>query len=137
MTVQPAYHAGNIRPVQFFGIMSSILLSSALLYVPSPFPLPFSPVPPSRPLKQTSRSNKHSPQYYEIYKYREVIGISVVFMAVDLMGGVFSLLSLAFKEHFDVIAAVAYGAVVVSYLFPNPPSTDLHLVAPGCFDCRR
>ena len=37
-------------------------------------------------------------------------------MAVDLMGGVFSLLSLAFKEHFDVIAAVAYGAVVVSLL---------------------
>ena len=44
-------------------------------------------------------------------------------MAVDLMGGVFSLLSLAFKEHFDVIAAVAYGAVVVSLVTLSSTST--------------
>ena len=55
-----------------------------------------------------------SPQYYEIYKYKEVIGISILFMAVDLLGGVFSVLSLLFKPKFDVIAGVAYSAVVVS-----------------------
>lgn len=82
--IKPAYHAGNIRPVQFFGVTSSILLSLALF-----------------------------PQYYEIYKYREVIGISITFMLIDLLGGVFSDLSLAFKDHFDIIAALSYSAVVV------------------------
>ncbi len=84
---QPAYRAGNHRPVQFFGIMSSILLSSALLWVPD-LELPY-----KRDLKGPS------PQYYEIYKHREVIGISIAFMAVDLLGGVFSDLSLAFKPN--------------------------------------
>ena len=55
-----------------------------------------------------------SPQYYEIYKYREVIGISIPFMVIDLLGGVFSDLSLVFKPKFDVIAGVAYSLVVVS-----------------------
>ena len=50
----------------------------------------------------------------EIYQHREVVGISVLFMAIDLLGGVFSDLSLAFKEHFDVIAGVTYSLVVVS-----------------------
>lgn len=35
-------------------------------------------------------------------------------MAVDCLGGVFSFLSLIFKEEFDVIASVTYLAVVVS-----------------------
>ncbi|KAI0343011.1 hypothetical protein BDW22DRAFT_1329365 [Trametopsis cervina] len=82
--IRPAYRAGNHKPVQFFGIMSSILLSVALL-----------------------------PQYYEIYKHGEVIGISIPFMAIDLLGGVFSDLSLVFKPRFDVIAGVAYSLVVV------------------------
>ncbi|KAJ3544713.1 hypothetical protein NM688_g5710 [Phlebia brevispora] len=82
--IRPAYHAGNHRPIQFFGIMSSILLSSALF-----------------------------PQYCEIYKYREVIGISILFMTVDFLGGIFSDLSLAFKPKFDVIAGVAYSLVVL------------------------
>ena len=34
-------------------------------------------------------------------------------MAVDLLGGVFSLLSLIFKEEFDIIAAVTYSMVIV------------------------
>ncbi|CAL1705901.1 unnamed protein product [Somion occarium] len=81
--VRPSYRDGNSRPIQFFGIFSSVLLSIALL-----------------------------PQYYEIYKHREVIGISILFMLVDLMGGVFSILSLVFKAEFDVIAAVTYSLVV-------------------------
>lgn len=54
-----------------------------------------------------------SPQYYEIHRYHEVKGISIPFMAIDLMGGVFSDLSLVFKAKFDVIAGVAYSLVVV------------------------
>ena len=58
-----------------------------------------------------------SPQYFEIHKHRAVIGISVTFMFVDLLGGVFSDLSLAFKPKFDVIASVTYSVVIVRALF--------------------
>lgn len=82
--IRPASNAGNKRPVQFFGIFSSVLISVALL-----------------------------PQYYEIYKHREVVGISILFMLIDLLGGLFNVLSLAFKDKLDVIAAVTYSLVVV------------------------
>lgn len=75
----------NQRALQFFGILSSVIISSALF-----------------------------PQYYEIWKHGEVIGISITFMAIDLLGGVFSDLSLIFKADFDIIAAVTYTLVVVS-----------------------
>ncbi|KAF7794277.1 hypothetical protein EIP86_005410 [Pleurotus ostreatoroseus] len=89
--VRPAFNAGNIRPVQFFGIFSSVMISLALF-----------------------------PQYYEIYRRREVVGISIMFMFIDMMGGVFSVLSLVFKTEFDVIAGVTYGLVVVSkHLTPS------------------
>ena len=35
-------------------------------------------------------------------------------MAVDISGGVFSILSLAFKEEFDVYASIVYAIVIVS-----------------------
>src|SRR6267142_125416 len=63
------------------------------------------------------------PQYYEIHKYRAVLGISLTFMAIDLLGGIFSLLSLVFKRQFDVLAAVAYSLFVVRSVHP-PPSLD-------------
>ncbi|ETW79028.1 hypothetical protein HETIRDRAFT_14443, partial [Heterobasidion irregulare TC 32-1] len=72
------------RGVQFFGVLSSIMIALALI-----------------------------PQYYEIHKHRAVIGISVTFMFVDLLGGVFSDLSLAFKPKFDVIASVTYSVVIL------------------------
>ncbi|KAL6307228.1 PQ loop repeat-domain-containing protein [Sparassis latifolia] len=81
--VRPSYRRGDQGPVEAFGILSSAIISLALL-----------------------------PQYYEIYKHREVVGISVTFMTVDMLGGVFSDLSLAFKQKFDVIAAVTYSLVV-------------------------
>ncbi|KAI0766684.1 PQ loop repeat-domain-containing protein [Trametes elegans] len=81
--VNPAYLDGNERAVQFFGIFSTVLISGALL-----------------------------PQYYEIYKHKEVIGISLTFMAIDLLGGVFNDLSLAFASEFDVVAGVTYSLVV-------------------------
>jgi len=84
--VKSIYHngSGNRRPLDFFGIFSSVIISLALF-----------------------------PQYYEIWKHGEVIGISVAFMAVDLLGGVFSDLSLVFKKDPDVIATVTYSLVVV------------------------
>ena len=58
--VRPSYRRGNNRGVQFFGIMSSVLIAIGLL-----------------------------PQYYEIYRHGEVVGISIPFMAVDCLGGKF------------------------------------------------
>ncbi|AFR93270.1 integral membrane protein [Cryptococcus neoformans] len=53
------------------------------------------------------------PQYWEIYKYREVIGISILFMAIDILGGVFSFLSLLFRKDLDIAGFVSYALVVV------------------------
>ncbi len=54
-----------------------------------------------------------------------MVGISLTFMAVDLLGGVFSILSLAFKSHFDVTAAVAYSLVVVRLVLTNAASVRI------------
>ncbi|KAJ6467911.1 PQ loop repeat-domain-containing protein [Mycena sanguinolenta] len=85
--VRPAYAAGSeagARGTQFLGIFSAVIISLALL-----------------------------PQYAEIWHHRKVVGISMVFMVVDMLGGVFSDLSLAFKDQFDIIPAVTYSLVVV------------------------
>ncbi|PPR03200.1 hypothetical protein CVT26_008048 [Gymnopilus dilepis] len=84
LAVQAAHGRPRERATQFFGIFASILVAAGLF-----------------------------PQYWEIYKHREVIGLSMIFMAVDFMGGVFSVLSLVFKEDFDVIAAITYASVIV------------------------
>ncbi|VDB99899.1 unnamed protein product [Peniophora sp. CBMAI 1063] len=70
--------------VQFFGILASVMIASGLL-----------------------------PQYYDIYKRREVVGISLIFMSVDIAGGIFNDLSLVFKGEFDIIASITYTLVVV------------------------
>jgi len=54
---------------------------------------------------------------YEIYRHKEVIGISITFMTVDLLRAVFSNLSLAFKDEFDIIASISYSLVVISASF--------------------
>ncbi|KZV63180.1 PQ-loop-domain-containing protein [Peniophora sp. CONT] len=72
------------RGVQFFGIFASVMIAMGLL-----------------------------PQYYEIYKRREVVGISLIFMSVDIAGGIFNDLSLVFKGEFDIIASITYTLVVV------------------------
>lgn len=74
----------NQRAITFFGVFASVLISVGLF-----------------------------PQYWEIFKRREVIGISIPFMIIDILGGLFSDLSLVFREEFDVIAAVAYTLVIV------------------------
>ncbi|KIJ53951.1 hypothetical protein M422DRAFT_221517 [Sphaerobolus stellatus SS14] len=75
---------GDDGPVQAFGIISSVLIAGGLL-----------------------------PQYWEIWKRKEVLGISYLFIVVDTLGGLFSLLSLIFKPEFNVIAGIAYSLVVV------------------------
>lgn len=48
----------------------------------------------------------YSPQYIEIYQLKQVIGISLFFMLVDMAGGVFSVISLVFRESLDILAVV-------------------------------
>ncbi|KAG6828914.1 hypothetical protein H0H92_006300 [Tricholoma furcatifolium] len=72
----------NPRAIDFFGIFSSIMIAGGLL-----------------------------PQYYEIFKRGEVIGISIPFIAIDCLGGVFSIVSLAFRPEFDIKAGIAYSLV--------------------------
>ncbi|GJJ09066.1 hypothetical protein Clacol_003288 [Clathrus columnatus] len=74
----------NSRPVQFFGIISSVIIAIGLL-----------------------------PQYWEIWKRKEVIGISYPFIIIDTLGAVFSLLSLVFKPKLDIIASITYSVVIV------------------------
>ena len=53
----------------------------------------------------------------------------MVFMAVDIGGGVFSILSLAFKEKFDVFASITYAVVIASHLFlPLPDNYESYSV---------
>lgn len=82
--IRPSYRKGNDAGVEFIGICSTVIISVALL-----------------------------PQYYEIYKHREVVGISVLFMTIDMLGGVCNDLSLAFKSQFNVIGGVSYSLVAV------------------------
>ncbi|KAJ7751550.1 PQ loop repeat-domain-containing protein [Mycena maculata] len=85
--VGPAYRSGTsaaLRAMQFFGIFSSVLISLALI-----------------------------PQFMEIWRHREVVGISFIFMLVDIMGGLFSELSLVFKAKFDVFIGTTYSLVVL------------------------
>ena len=70
---------------------------------------------PVRIQPRFTRSSARRPQYWEIYKRKEVIGLSMTFMAVDISGGVFSILSLAFKEEFDVFASITYAVVIASH----------------------
>ncbi|TXT07129.1 hypothetical protein VHUM_03299 [Vanrija humicola] len=67
------------------------------------------------------------PQYYEIWVHKEVFGISMGFMLIDIAGGVFSAASLFFHNPFDYIACVQFmlvvvldGLVVVLALILNP-----------------
>lgn len=85
LAIRPSHNRGHHTPATVFGIFSSVVIAVGLF-----------------------------PQYWEIYKHKEVIGISLVFMTIDLLGGVFNDLSLAFKPKFDVIAALTYSLVIVS-----------------------
>ncbi|KAJ3784553.1 hypothetical protein GGU10DRAFT_395717 [Lentinula aff. detonsa] len=106
--LRPSFNRGDrsgSEGTEFFGIMSTVLIAISFI-----------------------------PQYYEIYKRKEVIGISIWFMTVDLLG-VFSDLSLVFKSGvFDVVPAVTYslvvvmdGAVILAAWILNPRARRLRL----------
>ncbi|CAG8623486.1 10499_t:CDS:2 [Funneliformis caledonium] len=92
-------NATKIRwPEKVFGIVSPVLLISGFV-----------------------------PQYIQIYKEKHVIGISMIFMALDMAGALFSVLSLVFRPPpFDTIASLTYisvfvldGLIVLLYYFLN------------------
>ncbi|KAG5647433.1 hypothetical protein DXG03_009363 [Asterophora parasitica] len=74
----------NQRAIDFFGVFASVMLAAGLL-----------------------------PQYWEILVRKEVVGISIPFITIDLLGGVFSVLSLLFRSKFDIIAGIAYSIIIV------------------------
>ncbi|KAG0336244.1 hypothetical protein BG004_008135 [Podila humilis] len=53
------------------------------------------------------------PQYIDIYRDRAVVGVSMAFIAADAAGAVFSLISLAFRDEFDMLAGMNYVVVLV------------------------
>lgn len=90
----------NERATTFFGVFAAILIATGLL-----------------------------PQYVEIIKRKEVIGISLIFLTVDILGGIFSDLSLVFRDKFDVVAAMSYNLIIVSSALC--PAHDSHPATPG------
>ncbi|KIK52655.1 hypothetical protein GYMLUDRAFT_251027 [Collybiopsis luxurians FD-317 M1] len=100
--LRPPFNHGSKRAesaIFFFGIMSTVCITGALF-----------------------------PQYYEIYKHGEVIGLSIPFMLIDILGGLFSDLSLIFRPgSFNILAGVTYtlvivtdGVVIVAAMILNP-----------------
>ncbi|KAK3836789.1 MAG: PQ loop repeat-domain-containing protein [Linnemannia gamsii] len=53
------------------------------------------------------------PQYVDILRHRSVVGVSMVFIAGDASGSVFSIISLALRDKFDLLAAMNYILVLV------------------------
>ncbi|EJU03661.1 PQ-loop-domain-containing protein [Dacryopinax primogenitus] len=82
--VRHALAEGNERPLQFFGVMTVVTIYAGVI-----------------------------PQLYEIWKIKEVAGLSLVFMIVDILGGVFSTLSLVFNKSIDPLLAFSYISVIV------------------------
>ncbi|KAL8277950.1 hypothetical protein RQP46_009582 [Phenoliferia psychrophenolica] len=70
------------------------------------------------------------PQIYQIWRDREVVGVSYAFLAIDSLGAVCSIMSLGFKQQIDGIALANYigvfvveVVVMVSALYLNPRAT--------------
>ncbi|GJN87825.1 hypothetical protein Rhopal_000780-T1 [Rhodotorula paludigena] len=53
------------------------------------------------------------PQFYEIRQAKEVFGVSYLFLFMDSLGAVFSIMSLGFKDYFDGIAFAGYASVLI------------------------
>lgn len=67
-----------------WGVLSAIFITGGLVSLS----------PRSVIWSQLTVRTSQIPQYVEIYRFKAVIGISLIFLLVDLLGGVFSLLSL-------------------------------------------
>ncbi|OBT65395.1 hypothetical protein VE03_06030 [Pseudogymnoascus sp. 23342-1-I1] len=85
LTLRPLYNRGIDYPMIIVGVIASILVAVGLL-----------------------------PPYYEIWKRRgRVVGISLWFILIDLLGAVFSLMALVAQNEFDVLGGVLYIAVII------------------------
>lgn len=54
--------------------------------------------------------------YWDIYKERTVRGISFIFVAIDAMGDLTSLISVFFQPKLDILGMVIYGSELVLWL---------------------
>lgn len=54
--------------------------------------------------------------YVDVYLYRTVRGISFIFVGIDALGDVFSLVSVVFQPKLDVLGMVIYGTELVLWL---------------------
>ncbi|KAJ6480936.1 PQ-loop-domain-containing protein [Mycena sanguinolenta] len=85
--VQTMFDAGSVaalRATQFIGIFGSVLLGLGFL-----------------------------PQYVDIWRRREVVGISCLLLTLDMLGGICMDLSLAFKNQLDIVTGITYSFIVV------------------------
>ncbi|KAL5047546.1 hypothetical protein BDW71DRAFT_179450 [Aspergillus fruticulosus] len=54
--------------------------------------------------------------YWDIYMHRTVRGISFIFVAIDAAGDLFSLVSVVFEPHLDVLGMVIYGTELALWI---------------------
>lgn len=54
--------------------------------------------------------------YVDIYLHRTVRGISFIFVGIDALGDVFSLLSVIFQPKLDILGMVIYGTELVLWI---------------------
>ncbi|KFZ09703.1 hypothetical protein V502_08547 [Pseudogymnoascus sp. VKM F-4520 (FW-2644)] len=85
LTLRPLYNRGINYPMIIVGVIASILVAVGLL-----------------------------PPYYEMWKRRgRVVGISLWFIFIDLLGAFFSLMALVAQREFDILGGVLYIAVII------------------------
>ncbi|KAL8281406.1 hypothetical protein RQP46_006090 [Phenoliferia psychrophenolica] len=78
---------GYEQPTQTYGILSAVLIVVGIF-----------------------------PQYYEIYELKAVMGISMIFLFVDMGGAFFSTLSLIFTPgSFDITACASYASSITAH----------------------
>ncbi|KAF9164258.1 hypothetical protein DFQ26_001639 [Actinomortierella ambigua] len=53
------------------------------------------------------------PQYVDIFRDRSVVSVNMVFIVCDALGSIFSIISLAFRDVFDLLAALNYVMVLI------------------------
>jgi hypothetical protein len=55
--------------------------------------------------------------YWDIYVHRTVRGISFIFVGIDALGDLFSLVSVVFQPRLDILGLVIYGTELVLWNF--------------------
>ncbi|KAI8331859.1 PQ loop repeat-domain-containing protein [Chlamydoabsidia padenii] len=75
---------GNYRAIEFFGVLPVVTILFGFL-----------------------------PQYWDIFKYRRVEGVSHGFLFMDFFGSVFSTISLAFRPTIDILSLVNYIGIAI------------------------